>query len=93
MKFNLIPERFRYYMSDDAIQVSKIDINIDLPSDLDEETLRGQAIQTLLDKQERVIAEAHQRKLELQEKINNLKRLSYDANPEPLDNVISDVPF
>ena len=79
MRFSLIPDRFRYYMGDEAVNLQEICITYDLPGDLSTETIRKKAIETLMAKQDRVVAEAQQTKTELQTKINDLLLLTHQA--------------
>lgn len=92
MNFFLVPQRWKYFPNDNCINVAEIDVNYTIPADLTEEVLRGMAIATLEAKQKRVIAEAIKRKAELQQRIDQMKRLPYFStihNEEPID----DIPF
>lgn len=77
MKFMLINPLHKYWMEDTDINLQLIEVNADVDTGLSEEDYRAAAIQTLIDKQQRVRAEAERRCVQLQEKIDSMKLITY----------------
>lgn len=77
MQYYLIHPTHQWYMGDESVKVKKIQIEYEQPDTLDEEQLRAAAIQTLREKQDRVIAEAQLTKVKLQEKIDQLMLITH----------------
>lgn len=77
MKFFLVPKRYRWATNDEQVKIEDVVVTYGLPNDLTQDQIRLKAVETLREKQERVIAEAQKQKVFLQEKIDNLLLLTH----------------
>jgi len=99
MSFFLVPQRYEYYPGDECIKLGEVEVTYLYPMKLSEEELRKKAIETLKDKQQRVMAEAFKRTQALEIKINQLLLLtdkSESINVVPIQTpsaVGDDIPF
>ena len=76
-RLELIPARFEFFMSDSEVKISEGEAFFDSPPDMTEQDMALKAISTMEEKQKRIIADAQMKAIKLQEKINNLKRLTF----------------
>ena len=76
--YRIVPSYFRWIAGDDWIKVGDVNIDYVIPNDMTEDELRQKAINTLKEKQERVIAEAVVEKGKLQKRIDELLMITHD---------------
>jgi len=74
----LVPERWEFLPSDECIKLETVDVYYEASVNTTSEALRLKAIETLRDKQQRVIAEAEKKRAELEKKIEALLLLTYN---------------
>lgn len=81
-----------YWMSDEDVDLGLVEIDLPVPVNVeDKQKLAQSAIDTLIQKQQQVLARAHQTQQELQVKIDSLRMLPY-LKPEG-DNIIEVEPI
>ena len=79
MTLTPIADCHAFLMDDDAIDLGAVTVTFLAPENIDANTLRKRAIETLLKKQERVRAEAYKVHIELQAKIDKLMLLTHEV--------------
>lgn len=77
ISFYLVSQKHQWYMGDEAVKICKLMVEYERPDSMDEHQIRTAAIQTLKEKQERIIAEAQLKKNKLQKKIEQLMLITY----------------
>jgi hypothetical protein len=77
MSLYIVAKRHEYYPSDEHIKLAEVLVHYDPPNEFSRDKMILKAIQTLRDKQDRIIAEAQKHKMELQQKIDKLLLLDH----------------
>lgn len=83
----VLPKPYAYYPSDECIKLGSVEVDWHFSEDITEEFLRKRAITTLMDKQQRIRAEAFQHEKELQKKIDVLLLLTHTTKGYDNDNI------
>lgn len=83
IRFYLVSSLHQFYMGDESVKLCNVIVEYEHPNSLNEEQIRTAAIQTLKEKQERIIASAQLKKVELQKKIDKLLLITYQPAGVP----------
>lgn len=79
-RLELVPENLIWYMADEDIKLELISIPFKTSEEIDLDSLRVKAINTLKDKQTKIMADAQFERNKLQEKINSLLLLGHSGD-------------
>lgn len=82
MAFLLTNKRHQWATRDDQINLGEVEATYKIPADLDADSIRKKAIETLRAKQDRILADAYMAKQRLQDKIDKLILLTYKGDPD-----------
>lgn len=80
ISFYLVSKKHQWYTGDEAVKICELVVEYEHPDSMDEHQIRTAAIQTLKEKQERIIAEAQLKKNKLQKKIEQLMLITYQPD-------------
>lgn len=70
------PHQYRWG-ADEDVKMGEVEVMWEHPADLTEQQMILKAVETMKEKQEKIVAEAQRKKTELQTKINNLLMLTH----------------